>query len=434
MEGFAELAAGARELRVILSRGDIVVRVAEGATWTLEWSSDGDVAPEVEREGPVLHVRQPGHGGFFDTGMFVDKGHKRVFVGTGGFFNGEAGMAGTEFASLGGNIGEIVTEALRAAGGVHTRRLDVRLTMPPGVEVVELRTGRGRIDVAGLAGRLSLMSGNGPLTLRSARGEAEVATGNGEVVLEGFDGTVTATTGNNHIQAERLSGTATLHTGNGHIAVRDSEGTIKATTGNGEVRLTAVAGDVEANTGHGPVAIGTPRSLAVRASTGMGAIQVEGGSVRSLRLRSAMGMIDCSAALEPGTYEMVSDMGAIDLELPATIKARVDAQTSFGQIHSDFPLVRVGRSGPLGFGGVRMVGSIGEGEPDVDITLRSSKGRISLHRRPDPGAAGAGTTTERPAPTPPEEPSAAMDSTLAVLEALARGDISVDEADELLRR
>jgi hypothetical protein len=131
---------------------------------------------------------------------------------------------------------------------------------------------------------------------------------------------------------------------------------------------------------------------------------------------------------------MVTDMGAIDLELPATIKARVDAQTSFGQIHSDFPLVRVGRSGPLGFGGVRMVGSIGEGEPEVDITLRSSKGQISVRRRPDTGAAGAGTTSERPAPAPPEEPTAAMDSTLAVLEALARGDISVDEADELLRR
>jgi hypothetical protein len=161
----------------------------------------------------------------------------------------------------------------------------------------------------------------------------------------------------------------------------------------------------------------------------MGSLRVEGGAVRGLRLRSGMGTIACAAALEPGTYEMVTDMGAIDLELPATIKARVDAQTSFGQIHSDFPLVRVGRSGPLGFGGVRMVGSIGEGEPEVDITLRSSKGQISVRRRP-----GAGTTSERPAPAPPEEPTAAMDSTLAVLEALARGDISVDEADELLRR
>jgi hypothetical protein len=434
MEGFAELAAGARELRVILGKGDIVVRVTEGATWNLEWSSDGDVAPEVEREGPVLQVRQPGHGGFFDTGMFVDKGHKRVFVGTGGFFNGEAGMAGTEFTSLGGNIGEIVAEALHAAGGVHARRLDVRLTMPPGVEVVELRTSRGRIDAAGLAGRLSLTTGHGPLTLRSARGEAEVATGNGEVVLEGFDGTVTATTGNNRIQAEHLSGTATLHTGNGRVEVHDSEGRIRATTGNGNVTLTAVAGDVEVDTGHGTVEISAPRSPAVRASTGMGSLRVEGGAVRGLRLRSGMGTIACAAALEPGTYEMVTDMGAIDLELPATIKARVDAQTSFGQIHSDFPLVRVGRSGPLGFGGVRMVGSIGEGEPEVDIALRSSKGQISLRRRPESGAAGAGTTTERPVPTPPEEPTPTMDSTLAVLEALARGDISVDEADELLRR
>src|SRR5207248_5453692 len=144
-----------------------------------------------------------------------------------------------------------------------------------------------------------------------------------------------------------------------------------------------------------------------------------------LHLRSGMGTIECAAALEPGTYEMVTDMGAIDLELPATIRARVDAQTRFGQIHSDFPLVRVGRSGPLGFGGVRMVGSIGEGEPEVDIALRSSKGQISLRRRPDYGGPSAGTPAERPAPAPPGEPQPAMDSTLAVREAPARRGIRV---------
>src|SRR5437763_11624580 len=141
----------------------------------------------------------------------------------------------------GGGIGEIVAGALRAARGFHNQRMDVRLTMPPGVEVVELRTGLGRIEAEGVKGRLRLTTGNGPLTLRAAGGEAEVATGNGEVVLEGYDGTITATTGNNRIQAERLSGTAALHTSNCHIEVRDSEGSIRATTGNGEVRLTAVA-------------------------------------------------------------------------------------------------------------------------------------------------------------------------------------------------
>src|SRR5205085_8841583 len=304
MEGFAELATGARELRVILGKGDIVVRVVEGATWSLEWSSHGDVAPDVAREGPVLHVRQTGSAEFFEQG--------EVF-GTGEFFHAGPGAAGAIFTGSGGGIGEIVAGALRAAGVFHNQRMDVRLTMPPGVEVVELRTGHGRIDAAGLAGRLSLTTGNGPLTLRSARGEAEVGTGNGEVMLEGYDGTVTATTGNNRIQAERLSGTATLHTGNGRVEVRDSEGSIRATTGNGDVTLTAVAGDVEVDTGHGTVEISAPRSPAVRASTGMGSLRVEGGAVRGLRLRSGMGTIACAAALEPGTYEMVTDMGAIDL-------------------------------------------------------------------------------------------------------------------------
>ena len=41
MEGFVELATGTRELRVILHKGDIVVRVVEGATWSLEEQAGG---------------------------------------------------------------------------------------------------------------------------------------------------------------------------------------------------------------------------------------------------------------------------------------------------------------------------------------------------------------------------------------------------------
>ncbi|MEJ7654780.1 MAG: DUF4097 family beta strand repeat-containing protein [Chloroflexia bacterium] len=159
---------------------------------------------------------------------------------------------------------------------------------------------------------------------------------------------------------------------------------------------------MELNTGHGQIEIAAPRSLTVRAATASGGIRVEGGSVSGLLLSSVMGGISCSAALNPGKYELTTTMGGITLELPENVRARVDAATSFGKVHSDVPLVQVGRSGPMGFGGVRMVGSVGEGEPEVEVSLRTSKGSINLHSR------GLNTTN---IPTTGEAPPTAWEGT-----------------------
>ncbi len=463
MEDFAQLAAGAAVLRVDIHKGDIVVRAMPGAAWTIEWSSKGEMGdpPVIERDGATLWVRQP-------------HGHP------------------------------------------HHRRLDVRLTIPTGVEEVNLHNGSGRIDAAGLRGRLRLKCGNGALTLRESAGDLQAHNGNGAVEIEGFEGVVNASSGNGRVRLSGSRGEATLHSGNGNVEVADAEGQIRATTGNGSISLTEVGGVAEANSGHGSVSIDAPRGLAARVTTAMGSIHISRGALGPSRLNSSMGSIDCRAALLPGAYTLESSMGTVALTLPPEARARIDAQTSFGRVRSDFPLVQVGRSGPMSFGGMRMVGSIGEGAPDVEVTLRSDKGGVNLRRgavddtapffegeagmdfssqETEMGEAGwaaaaamdmrdiadiaasaatsavsavkaafAEATPSRPAypsrpptptpPTPPTPPAtpppprgSAMptstpapdgetDSTarLAVLEALARGEISVDEAEALLSR
>lgn len=403
---FEDLAAGARALRVEIKRGDVQVRAGEGERWGLQWSADGGEGPQVEREGDVVRVWQS------PTGFLP--------------------------------------------AGLDLKRLDLRLTLPPGVEAVELRTGLGRIEAEGLRGRSVLTTGNGALSLRAAGGEAELNTGNGEVSVGEFNGSLRASTGNGRVRLDKLGGNLSLNTGNGPVELLDVDGRVRASTGNGDLRLIGVAGEVELNTGHGQVEIGAPRSLAVRANTAMGAVRVDGGSLRGLRVNSMVGEVDCSAELQPGRYELTSGMGTISLQLPPDVPARVDAQTGFGQVHSDFPLVRVGRSGPMGFGGVRMVGSIGEGEPRVEVSLRSGKGAIYLRRAAAATAAPRVTAAEAPprpaAPRQPDQPHEAHqphaphagvatateagwgDPQLAVLEAVARGELTPDEADEMLRQ
>ncbi len=372
---FDDVAAGARELRVTIERGDITVRVARGTPWSIEYSAAKDAWPEVERDGETVRVKQRGHG-----------------------------------------------------------RLDVTITAPD-LERLELRTDAGRIEAAGARGRTRLISGHGALVLRDAGGEAEINTSNGLIDVESFDGDLAASSGNGRVRVARLEGRATLKTGNGVVEIVDVEGRAQASSGNGDLVLARVGGEVELKTGHGAVTIQDPRDLSARVTSAMGAITVEGGSARDLRLKSMLGEVRCSATLAPGRYELETAMGAVALELPDDITARVEAHTSFGTVRSDFPLVRVGRSGPMGFGGVRMVGSIGHGEAIVDLALRSSKGDITLTRCP-PNAARPPTTGASPAwsgarqatPADPREPT----PTLAVLEALARGEISPAEAEDLL--
>ncbi len=372
MERFDEVAAGVRALRVTLSKGNITLRVTQGSAWSIDYDDarKGD-ALEVERDGDTLRVRQ------------------------------------------------------RRGGD-----LDLRLTAPPELENIDLRVGAGRVEVEGAHGHIHLDSGSGAVALRGAGGAATLKTGNGDVDVDGFDGELTAASGNGRVRVAGLGGQATLRTANGRVEVRDSNGSVEAHNGNGDVALARVGGKSELHTAHGAIVVESPRDLATRATTAMGAIRVVDGAVRDLRLKSHVGEVRCSAALAAGRHELETSMGAIVLELPANIAARVDAQTAFGAVHSDFPLVRVGRSGPMGFGGVRMVGSIGAADPAIDISLRSSKGSLTLRSRS--GAPPRPPIVEQP-PTPPVQPrQPEQGTTLQVLEALARGEITPAEAEDLL--
>jgi len=372
MERFDEVAAGVRALRVTLSKGNITLRVTQGSAWSIDYDDarKGD-ALEVERDGDTLRVRQ------------------------------------------------------RRGGD-----LDLRLTAPPELENIDLRVGAGRVEVEGAHGHIHLDSGSGAVALRGAGGAATLKTGNGDVDVDGFDGELTAASGNGRVRVAGLGGQATLRTANGRVEVRDSNGSVEAHNGNGDVALARVGGKSELHTAHGAIVVESPRDLATRATTAMGAIRVVDGAVRDLRLKSHVGEVRCSAALAAGRHELETSMGAIVLELPTDIAARVDAQTAFGAVHSDFPLVRVGRSGPMGFGGVRMVGSIGAADPAIDISLRSSKGSLTLRSRS--GAPPRPPIVERP-PTPPVQPrQPEQGTTLQVLEALARGEITPAEAEDLL--
>jgi hypothetical protein len=122
---------------------------------------------------------------------------------------------------------------------------------------------------------------------------------------------------------------------------------------NGKVEAVSLEGEAEAYTVNGSVRVGS--SDYAQASSVNGAIQASIGNLN-----------------KPASFHTVN--GAITVELPATVKASLDASTVNGGISSDFPLTVQGS-----FSGRRMNGTIGGGGPHLALT--TVNGAIHLLRR-----------------------------------------------------
>ncbi len=126
-------------------------------------------------------------------------------------------------------------------------RVDVIIQMPREGRV-NLRTGDGKIDIAGL------------------KGEMDLHTGDGSENLEGVDGKLHATTGDGHITAQGRFDELELKTGDGHVEVRAAGGSSLAAgwrleTGDGNVSLEVpgeLAADVDLHTSDGHIDLDMP--------------------------------------------------------------------------------------------------------------------------------------------------------------------------------
>jgi hypothetical protein len=406
---FEAIAAGATELRVRLGRGQIHARAGGDVDWWLGWSADDGQPPRIRRDGHVLCIDCP------------------------------------------------VDDASPDEAHLETS-LDI--AMPLSVESVDLRTDQGDVRADGLVGRVVLHSGDGDVRLRRARGQARVFTGGGDVHLEDLEGGVVAHTGHGDL---RLSGWrggpstgAELHTGAGDVEVRGTGGELDIQSGAGRV-------DVRVEGGFG-----------LEVVTGAGGVAVDGGTVRSLRVKTGAGDVNCSALLGPGHHEVSTGTGLVCVTVPAEARARIDAQTGWGRVHSDFPLVRVRPSGRASPGGLRMVGGAGDDDPDTHLQLRTDQGTVRIKRAPALGDTAGGRAAvharQRSSDAPPassgawpmdlrfrldlsapgrpvesdalrsaglaDQPTTGAagrtDPILAILTAVARGEITPDQAEALL--
>ena len=126
-------------------------------------------------------------------------------------------------------------------------KVDIIVQMPREGRV-NLRTGDGKIDIAGLKGEMDLHSGDGSEN------------------LEGVDGKLHASTGDGHINAQGRFDELELKTGDGHVEVRAAAGSTLAAgwrleTGDGNVSLeipSELSADVSLHTSDGHIDLDMP--------------------------------------------------------------------------------------------------------------------------------------------------------------------------------
>jgi DUF4097 and DUF4098 domain-containing protein YvlB len=129
--------------------------------------------------------------------------------------------------------------------------------------------GNHRVDVIiqmPREGRVNLRTGDGKIDLAGFKGEMDLHSGDGSENLESVDGKLHASTGDGHITAQGRFDELELKTGDGHVEVRAATGSSLAAgwrleTGDGNVSLEVpgdLAADVDLHTSDGHIDLDMP--------------------------------------------------------------------------------------------------------------------------------------------------------------------------------
>lgn len=164
------------------------------------------------------------------------------------------------------------------------------------------------------------------------------------------------TTGDGSVQADSISGNLDIHTGDGSITVQGAKGEIRLRSGDGSIEGRGLDGRVDASAGDGHINIeGRFDGLTIKTGDGSVTARASGGS----KVQS--------------TWNIHTGDGSVDLELPGTIQANIDASTHDGHISLDIPVTVEGT-----FSSSRINGKMNGG--GSSIIVRTGDGSIHLNK------------------------------------------------------
>ena len=283
------------------------------------------------------------------------------------------------------------------------------------------------------------------MTLHDARGRVDLRLDSGDVHANGGSGTLTVSNGRGDVSVETYSGDVTINSGSGDRVLNNVNGDLAVRAGKGDTKIERGRGNAIIANASGDLRISERDVPELTVAQASGDVIIHGGRLGKTLIETASGDIICATALSIATYDLTASSGDMTLSVPRELPARVDAATTRGSIDTDLPLVTIPQRGPRNPHGKRVVGSTSDAPERAEITLRTTSGDIRLQWSKEtftPPESSAHPDLEptipipMTAPKPPAEPVAEDlfddDHRRAILNALADGSLSVEEASRLL--
>ena len=314
----------------------------------------------------------------------------------------------------------------------------------------------------GSEGRFALRLPSGSVTIRGTEGDVarvrdltgrplgerfEIVAGDGSLELSlrqkfGFSIAIGTRGFGDHspeleVEVPRGAGVS-VDTASADVVGRGLIGSKHFHTASGDLTLDEILGELEIEAVSGDTTISADGSLVVRARSISGDFRLRAPKLERFEMSTTSGDIQLDAEMAgSGPYAIKSISG--DVRLVTRAGLQVEAQTITGDLSSAIPHKTETLPGKK----LLIVG-----KPVATLTFKSVSGDLEIvepregvatHRAVAPDAPSKSIPVDAPAaptppapPTPPTPRAGAMTSSMQILEALERGEISVEDASRQL--
>lgn len=246
----------------------------------------------------------------------------------------------------------------------------------------------GNVTVQRFRGDLTVNNSNGRVEAANVEGAAELNTTFGEVRFTDIGKRLTIRANNSRISGERVDGALTVENSFGAVTVSDVQSGLTIHSGNGEVSIEKIRGDANVKTSFGTVraqdvsgvlqvqntngAVKAMNTRGADVTTSFASVNLD-GVAGPLRIVNQNGSVDAGSAPKGGCQPIAirTSFATVRVRLGGEASYKVAARTSFGAIHTDFPLNVSGSISNDSLNGV-----IGGGR--CDMTLTNNNGAIDI--------------------------------------------------------
>lgn len=286
----------------------------------------------------------------------------------------------------------------------------------PAETAVTLSSTEGDLSLSGTTGNAKLETTFGSLTITDVTGEIIGQSGNGDTTAKnigsgemitlstefgaisvdnakGSDVTISSSNGDldrlNNIKATGLlkatsefgdihitnsqTQKAEVRSSNGDIRLEnmDVDGSVTVKSNFGSLTMREVnANAYDLNTQNGKISLDGARN-GIKAHSDFGSVEIFDAQNASIDLSSNNGDVTFAGSLGSGQNTIESDFGSIKITLPADSALKVELQTDFGKITSDFSIVISGEIDSKHWRGTINGGG-------ATLTVKTDNGNISL--------------------------------------------------------